>query len=90
MVFVTSPDKLANAVPFEVLKEWAPLTRWAFVLNKADLVSNPALNAIDWASRLSEIGFANVPIHTTVASVATDPGVARLALALFADRPPLG
>ncbi len=88
VVFVTSPDKLANAVPFEVLKEWAPLTRWAFVLNKADLVSNPALNAIDWASRLSEIGFANVPIHTTVASVATDPGLARLALALFADRPP--
>ena len=41
VVFVTSPDKLANAVPFEVLKEWAPRTRWAFVLNKADLVSNP-------------------------------------------------
>ncbi len=88
VVFVTSPDKLANAVPFEVLKDWAPKTRWAFVLNKADLVSNPALNIVDWASRLSEIGFSHVPIHTTVASDPNDPGVSQLALVLFAERPP--
>lgn len=88
VVFVTSPDKLANAVPFEVLREWAPLTRWAFVLNKSDLVSNPAANASDWAKRLGSIGFPAAKIHTTIASQQNDPGVSGLALALFAQRPP--
>jgi hypothetical protein len=88
VVFVTSPDKLANAVPFEVLREWAPLTRWAFVLNKSDLVSNPAANASDWANRLLSIGFPGAKIHTTIASQQNDSGVSGLALALFAQRPP--
>lgn len=88
VVFVTSPDKLANAVPFEVLREWAPLTRWAFVLNKSDLVSNPAANASDWSSRLASIGFPGAKIHTTIASQPNDPGVSGLALALFVQRPP--
>ncbi len=88
IVFVTTPDKLANAVPFEVLKEWAPLTRWGFVINKSDLVSNPAANASDWANRLATIGFSGAKIHTTIASRPGDPGVSGLSMDLFSQRPP--
>ena len=88
IVFVTTPDKLANAVPFEVLKEWAPLTRWGFVINKSDLVSNPAANASDWTNRLATIGFSGAKIHTTIASRPGDPGVSGLSMDLFSQRPP--
>jgi len=88
VVFVASPDKLANAVPFEALREWSPRTRWMFVLNKSDLVSNPVANATDWASRLDSIGFTRPEIILTNADGAEDPGVARLAAKLFESRGP--
>jgi len=88
VVFVTSPDKLANAVPYEALREWSPRTRWMFVLNKSDLVSNPTANARDWATRLEALGFDQPSILLTNADSPADPGIALLASKLFENRGP--